>query len=389
MVSQVMPKGWLIKPGWEVVELPADTWSVSEVLAATGRQKTPVYDYKDSIDKDRLSTYTSSEKSCGQYAVRGVCGGCGTSFAKELLCGREWCPVCGENWSSIHQQRFSRLLPRAQQMQGIGYFVLEFPISSRGNYHTKVALRTFGQRAKGAFKSLGYSRGLRRWHYFGDKNTRYNPHLNVIVDGAYLKPERLADIKEYLRLVLDEPQLIVNYSYRQSVFEMVHCLKYITRATFRDRSWDGVLADELHNFRNTSYWGKWKNDTVWQLGDNPGAGDTDGMDVKAVEALHSGACPCCGGKLVWTRKRDVRGKLYERMLKLRKRIEVKPPGMSLNDMLKDCRGIQLENSIADDIRDILRERDLSQADLVPMDIVKQTGVYLGAGYWQLNAGGET
>ncbi|MBT9141575.1 MAG: hypothetical protein DDT30_02175 [Dehalococcoidia bacterium] len=177
-------------------------------------------------------------------------------------------------------------------MRDMGYFVIEWPLDSRHKLHSKQAMSDMGKRVKGAFQALGYDRGLRRWHFFGEYTDKFNPHINVLVESAYLSERRLENIKAYLRLVLDEPDLIVNYSYRQTVARKVHSLKYITRATFLDSSWDSWLANDLFNFQNTNYWGRWKDAPVWEM--------SRGQDsAKALESLESGKCPHCGTHIRW------------------------------------------------------------------------------------------
>ena len=426
---------WIKTGVWRHLDLPQDVYSGGDILEASGVKPSPAHDYKDLVDNVFSENHTSPEKACGHYAVRGKCAN-DHVFARELLCGREWCPRCGSEWSAIHQQRFARLLPKAQQMESIGYWVLEFPLSSRDKYRTQDTLRAFGKRVKAAFKLFGYDRGLRRWHWFGDvcihtraegliceysgkkcpkrkcdkfvNNGRYNPHLNILVDGGYIKLKALETVQGFLRLVLDEPELIINYSYCKSPAKKVHTLKYVTRSTFLDKSWDSRLAEEMLNFRNTTYWGKWHADPdlppVWSLDDLPGESKKEvaGLDVKSVESLLSGSCPCCGLELNWTRKEDVADREYALLLKVRKRalkqaemdegnpyanklrkIRGQPPEMSVNDMIKLCRGLEMHNSIKNDLRDILRNPNVTESDIVPMASVKKKGVPLGAGYWRL------
>ena len=258
--------------------------------------------YKDSIDSS-----SESIPECAKWALIGDCPNpnCpdhqqGKSKAKLILCGKEWCSVCGANRSWIHNRRIARLLWRAQQMEKMGYFVIEWPIKSRYKLRTKQALSDIGKRIKGAMQALGYERGLRRWHFFGDSGIRYNPHLNVLVDDGYLSKQRLDEIKSYLRTVLDEPQLIVNYSFRISTAEKMHTLRYVTRATFLDQSWDCALAASLYGFQNTQYWGSkevWSDDPVWIL-DEKG---NDDMDLTKIEKLERGLCPCCNEPLIWSK----------------------------------------------------------------------------------------
>ncbi|MBT9166318.1 MAG: hypothetical protein DDT25_01002 [Chloroflexi bacterium] len=228
---------------------------------------------------------------CAKWFSVGECENC-HRFAKVHLCGKEWCPVCGAIGSWIHNRRFARWLMKAQRMRYMGYFVIEWPVASRHKLHSKQTMSDMGKLVKWAFHQLFcYDRGLRRWHFFGERGDKFNPHLNVLVESAWLEEEHLEAIKEYLRLFLGEPDLIVNYSYMQSVAEMVHKLKYITRATFLDLSWDPWLAEELFNFQNANYWGKWEDDLVWEM-----SGENSMNNLKSLE---SGKCPHCGTPIHW------------------------------------------------------------------------------------------
>ena len=271
--------------------------SVVDPLASAAKQTlgaqgaTPPQSYKDYVDTSSKDLHGTPFPACAKWVSVGKCEE-GHQFAKVHLCGKEWCPECGAKDSWIHNRRFSRWLPKAQQMQDIGYFVIEWPVVSRDKLHSKRALSDMGKRVKGAFQVLGFDRGLRRWHFFGESGLKFNPHINVLVESAYLSRERLDAIKSHLRSVLGEPDLIINYSYRQSVAEKVHTLKYVTRATFLDESWDDGLMHELHNFQNTNRWGKWDDAPVWQMS----------HEQKGVKALESGKCPHCGTPVHWESK---------------------------------------------------------------------------------------
>jgi hypothetical protein len=187
-------------------------------------------------------------------------------------------------------------------MKSMGYWVIEWPIASRDKLRTKAALSAIGKRIKGAFQALGYNRGLRRWHFFGEKGERgWNPHINVIVDGLYLSKSKLRANKKFLRMVLNEPQLIIHYEYRSSVAEMVHTLKYTLRATFLDKSWDERMSYELFDFQNANVWGgsrRWADPPAWEM--DKGKGELD-----AVEKLESGICPECGKPIHWTKPIEI------------------------------------------------------------------------------------
>jgi len=247
--------------------------------------------YKDYI----ASSQKRSDSDCARWAMVGECEN-GHAFAKKLLCGREWCPTCGANKSDYHNRRISRWLPKAQQLQTIGYFVIEWPLSSRHELRTKESLQDMGKRVKGAFQSWGYKRGLRRWHFFGESGTTYNPHINVLVDGRWIPPGELRNFKSYLRQVLDEPQLIINYSYRKTAPEMMHTLRYVTRATFLDQSWDYEIAEAIYGFQNSQSWGTWKAETQWELSME----EKDELNLTQIEKLERGICPRCGEPITWS-----------------------------------------------------------------------------------------
>ncbi len=154
-------------------------------------------------------------------------------------------------------------------------------------------------------KDQGYLRGLRRWHFFGDKSTRYNPHLNVVIDAGYIPPSQLDTIKKAYSVLLGVKMADIHYHFLETPGEKVHALKYITRATFRDYSWDPVLALELRGFRNQLWWGyrRWDQEPSWSLDDLPGEQTIPQgiLEPEAVASLENGECPRCGKPLDWSR----------------------------------------------------------------------------------------
>ncbi|MBT9132985.1 MAG: hypothetical protein DDT33_01516 [Firmicutes bacterium] len=291
--------GMDVSGGGAVIDAASSSDLASETYYRDQHDTSYLYEYKyvdaSSDEPSGLSSaefYESLLPDCAKVFSIGECEKC-HRFTKVHMCGKEWCLDCGEKDSWIHKRRFSRWLGKAQQMRDMGYYVIEWPVASRHKLHSKQVMSDIGKRVKGAFQALGYDRGLRRWHFFGEYTDKFNPHINVLVESAYLSKRRLEYIKSYLRLVLDEPDLIVNYSYRQSVAQKVHTLKYVTRATFLDLSWDSWLARDLFNFQNTNYWGKWKDAPVWEMSRQ------DSVKAKALESLESGKCPHCGTSIRW------------------------------------------------------------------------------------------
>ena len=288
--------------------------NVSSWPVTTRESFTPLCEVNPWLDN------TCEKEGVGWFIV-GECAN-GHRFAKELVCGKEFCSVCGEDDSIAHNRRFVRWLPKVQEIEVLGYFVFTIPEALRAKYKTKVSLSRLGHQVQEILKSWGYLRGLRRWHWFGDI-TKYglrgevvfHPHLNCLVDGqggGFLSPRALAAIKlEYAGLVYGIPvkdlgeshPIDVHYHYRLSPGKMVHTLKYVTRATFRNYTWDLEMAMELRGFRNMVVWGRgqWDDEPAWSLGD---LGDkarevVDELDIRAIESIVAGVCPVCGEALTW------------------------------------------------------------------------------------------
>jgi hypothetical protein len=258
--------------------------------------------------------------SCGTYSLISECESGNHHFAKRIYCGKEWCPICGEKRSPAHNRRIARVLPKAMQIREMGYFVIEFPdmyrhlgaggmspdeINGRAWCYSKKDLQDTTRRIVDtlAGKRMGrrgrvggfFSRGLLRWHWFGDEVTgKWNPHANVLVDSSFIENEKLEAIKATLRQALNVPDLIVHYSFYDKPGQMFQKVEYITRATFRDYDWNPYMANELFNFRNQRWWGTWKDAPAW------GADQLEETDVDGlldIGKLQGGICPDCGQPL--------------------------------------------------------------------------------------------
>ncbi|GAH94009.1 unnamed protein product [marine sediment metagenome] len=185
----------------------------------------------------------------------------------------------------------------------MGYWVITIPRELTPLLRTNKSRGNFARRVRRVFKKLGYQRGLTRWHYFGDKNHDYFPHLNVLVDGQWLESEELERQKDDLRRMLFSKHmrerynnnLVVHYEYRDTPAKIMHTLKYVCRATFLDKSWDGTLARNMYNFQNCGWWGKWDQAPKW---DPP---DSD-KHIAALATLAKGICSICSTKLTWSRR---------------------------------------------------------------------------------------
>jgi len=236
---------------------------------------------------------------CAGWFVPGKCEH-GHEYAREIVCGREWCVRCGEVGSEAHMRRYSRVVRKGQHMRAMGYFVFTIPKQRRQAYRTKAQLGQLmkamvhgdkSQRIPGALRSLGFSRGVMRWHWFGDRSTTWAPHLNVLVEAGRISPTRLAEVKAEWARVLGVDMAVVHYKWTKRPAVMMHRMRYITRATFRDIEWDRPMAAELHNFRNVRYWGMWDDEVKWECSGEPTVG--------VVGSLEHHECPSCGGHVTW------------------------------------------------------------------------------------------
>jgi len=143
-----------------------------------------------------------------------------------------------------------------------------------------------------------YDNGLSRFHYFGDvkngKTPVYHPHLNILVGGGHYDKRELRRVKELLRDATGIPNLVVHYSYKTTPARMMHCLSYITRATFLNEEWDGWLAHDLYRFHNSQCWGRWAGRPIlWK--------EEKTSEDESV-TVENGVCPACGGKILWDKK---------------------------------------------------------------------------------------
>lgn len=210
----------------------------------------------------------------------------GHQFAKELLCGKEWCCTCGQDWSSSHQRRFARWLPKAKQLSQAGYLVITFPVKYRYRLRSKDALSNFRNKIIHYLKSHGISRGLVRWHFFGGNSISFHPHLNLILDSGRLSKRFLTTLRLYLQSVLDISNIVFHYSFVTEIPKIIHILKYVTRSTFKVKSWDEFFADELYNFRNQTSFGSWKDPEIW-----PKSIDLSKFDH--IISIQNKECPLC------------------------------------------------------------------------------------------------
>lgn len=306
-------------PGPSIINLPnGSTIRLTEVEPAReaygdgrcpGVQGAAPPDYLEPVDNVSFEAKSGIcnwlEATCGRgkgYFIVAECPD-GHRHAKELVCNKDWCSVCGKKHSIAHMRRFARWLPKVMQFKSMGYLVFTLPQELESKYRVKKDLAGLGHQVQELLKGLGFARGLRRWHWFGEKSTRWRPHLNVLVDGGFISQEIIAAIKAGYASILGVNLADVNYRYRPTPGKMVHTLGYVTRATFLDDEWDLEMALELHGFRNMVVWGRglWDLKPAWSKDQLHGKArsEVEGLDLAAIEALVEKRCPVCGQLVLW------------------------------------------------------------------------------------------
>ncbi len=185
----------------------------------------------------------------------------------------------------------------------MGYWVVRPPNKYQPLLRTKKQRAAFTTRVSQALEAIGYSRGLVLKHDFGDESPIYAFHLNVLVDSGYKAPEVLDAEKRQLRRLIYPRWILreygdtldINYHYRQTRGEIMHTLKYCTKATFLDYQWDPSLAEGLYRERYVVSWGNWKQPEKWQLSRND-------RHLESLASLEQKKCPQCGEPLEWSRR---------------------------------------------------------------------------------------
>jgi len=271
------------------------------------------------------------ELPCPVVAINGVCEA-GHHWAKACICNREWCKPsglvrdkdgelardengdlvkgggCGGNNGAAHERRKARWIPKAKKIGGMGRFVLTLPPEVRDQYRTQEALSKLGTAARRMMQRYGYKRGLRRWHFFGEDHPGhglqgdglppYHPHLEVIVDGAWLKSKAKRAIKRswanILGVSVDRINLYYQYVQPHDTKKKLHRISYALRPTFTDWRWDEPLAHELIGFHNAQTWGSkadWSGPDLWEVDPK--------KEPAALVRLEQGICPMHPESEMW------------------------------------------------------------------------------------------
>jgi len=261
------------------------------------------------------------EMLCSQWATVGYCEE-GHTYAKELICNREWCSDCGGTDGKAHQRRKTKWLPRVRQMSSVGYMVITIPPELRESFHETQQLREFGISIKRLMQREGFSRGLRRYHWFGEDHPGehlqgdglppFHPHLNLLLESGWIDDlcphedkasgegcrgpgKCLSRIKRSVGRILkvDLSRVNLYYEYATDVPQMLHIMNYVLRPTFSSRHWDEKLAYEILGFRHSLSWGKWDDGPAWDVP------ESEDVPNPEIESLEHGLCPRDDTPITW------------------------------------------------------------------------------------------
>jgi hypothetical protein len=250
--------------------------------------------------------------TCG-IRLTAYCEECGVEYVVRKPCGREWCPECGREYSLYHRQVYLRILAYALEMLydagAVGYLVITCPEELREEWMDKEVLNEVVRYIRRLLEREGFKYGLYRWHFAGDKGRRWYPHLNILIPGGFIEPEKLERIKTliYKRFGIK----VVYYSYIKNPAKLRHVARYIARPTWLLQ--DEVKPEEFKNFRKMGIWGKKYfqsasierprelADFVVRLEEMVREGFLRaGVEAMAFAVLH-GYCALCHRKLKWRR----------------------------------------------------------------------------------------
>ena len=290
-------------------------------------------------------------KSKGFYDQADAIESCGETYAKfgdmehsyvaQCMCGREFCPVCGEKGSPTHERRKDRIADRLEWAPALGYVVFTLPLQVRGEIRGKEEIDKLHEGVARIVESIfgdrGGTGGLTALHFFGDENPgKLAIHVNVLfplTDGTrwtydpIVPDDALRKMhegwKEFLREEFGYTGVVEfpHYSYASGVDEKANKIRYVARPTVGVKNFLKVKDSEkrfllslagVHNFR---WWGSLSNSKHRKyLEDHPAFSFFQAHKVKGEPGLFSRkVCKECGGEFVEHRVEcDCHGRLARR-----------------------------------------------------------------------------
>jgi hypothetical protein len=191
------------------------------------------------------------------------------SYFKAITCGKDWCRDCGAMGSMAHQRRTGKIYPRLKAILDTGkkvnYLIITIPSYLRQAYYSKEALNDFRTYWRRKLKREGFSLGVSRWHWAGEDGRKWHPHLNLLIQGAFIPKPVLyrwrAELsqwwKDYFSLTF-KPGANIYTSYTADPDKLRHWVNYVFRATLTQGA-DKLTQATIYKYRNTAIIGAKKS----------------------------------------------------------------------------------------------------------------------------------
>jgi hypothetical protein len=204
---------------------------------------------------------------CSPGFIQGVGTATGKQYFKILTCGLEWCAQCGEMHSHSHERRILRLFDKICKLHSlknsIGYLVVTIPANLRSNFLNKDSLNDFRTYWRRKLKREGYEAGIIRYHWAGEDETNWKPHLNILLPEKFIdrnilnrwRAELAIWFQKYCNTDKPAPPNIW-YQYSNNLQKAKFWLRYVTRATMRN--YHQHASSIIKGFINTTPFGQFK-----------------------------------------------------------------------------------------------------------------------------------
>jgi hypothetical protein len=216
-------------------------------------------------------------------------------YAKQIFCGRQYCPRCGEVESVIHQRRYSRSWDRLMWAPALGKVVLTVPEELRNDFKDidmLGKLHKFGWECvkETLGRELNIDGAMTTVHFFGDKDKnegkdidKFHPHVNITFplcsdEALVVSEETLKALRNKWYDMLEEltgkkisltedgrERKNAHYGFKVSDAQKAQWVKYVLRPTVgaeRFLRLDDDLKEfivTLVGFHNVRWYGKLSN----------------------------------------------------------------------------------------------------------------------------------